>query len=88
MPTYFYAAHIIHNPTQPQSLRGEVAKLQASIELLVKLTAPVRSHTFTPNQSSILIESDEPIRDLDVKNINNALQMLPYKGFFSSQVEE
>jgi len=87
-PTYFYTAHIIHNPNQHQSLRGDVVRLQNSIKTLVLLTSPFHTHAFTPNQSSILIESYEPIRDLDVKNLNNALQKLPFKGFLSTRVEE
>lgn len=88
LPTYFYGAHIIHSPTPAQSLQGAVSKLQKSIEALIALMAPLKTPLFTPNQTSILIESYEPIRDLDVKNLNNALQKLPFKGFLSTQVEE
>lgn len=89
-PTYFYAAHVVHDLKPAQKLRGDlVTRNQALLCTLVPLITPLHLFNLTPAQTSVLIESfDHDFRKEDIVNINKTLRTIPHSAFFATRTEE
>lgn len=85
MPTYFYSAHLLQNFTPYARHDGTLSDKQKMVAVAVALTTTNFTATYTIQESSVLVEKlDQPIRDVDVKSINQALLNMPHIAFLSS----